>query len=215
MTLHAVRGAVFLGAIAATVATATAAPSAGEQQLLLRPGVSIAKIRLGMTLAEVRGVLGPPRGVFRRERSGFARYTEYQWGLGPSWNIGFYQGVYGDPEVVVIGTTHRARTRSGVGTGSRHHALRRALGARCFVPPLPPKRREYFPGYPLIMVCVVGDDPRTTFTLVNRCSIPTDRYHVCPPSKRRYFAYDVGIVSSRGRRAHRSGEGLSDWLPVR
>jgi hypothetical protein len=54
------------------VAAAGAAPAGGERQadLLVRHGESIGKVKLGMTLAQVRRMLGPERAMNKREKRG-------------------------------------------------------------------------------------------------------------------------------------------------
>ena len=106
-----------LAATAALAAVpATAGPAADARVI---PGVGIGKLRIGMTLAEVRRLLGRPHAVSARKRVGFGvNYVEYQWDLA-AWTVGF-QGRAGRLRAVRIGTTlHRERTRAGLGVGSR------------------------------------------------------------------------------------------------
>ena len=97
---------------------------------MIRPGVAIGKVRLGMTLPEVRRILGPPAAVMRAERSGFGvRYVEYQWGYG-NWRVGF-RGRRGDLRSVRIGTTlSTQRTPARIGAGSDTGDVARRYGDR-------------------------------------------------------------------------------------
>jgi len=58
--------------VAAAVAAAAAATAPSVTQLI-RPGVAIGKVRLGMSFAQVRRALGRPQLVNRREERGFGR----------------------------------------------------------------------------------------------------------------------------------------------
>ncbi len=114
----------------ALMVAAGSALGSSSSTLVIRPGVSIGKIRLGMTLAQVKGVLGRPRLVSRREERGFGLgYVEYQWGYA-SWRVGF-SGRAGERRAVRIGTTIRSqRTTEGVGVGSTTKDLARHYGRR-------------------------------------------------------------------------------------
>jgi hypothetical protein len=103
-------------AAAVPVGSVTAAPS---RDALVHPGRGIGKLRLGMTQAEVRRVLGAHSYVTKRRRLGFGeQYLELQWGYA-EWTVGF-QGRPGRMRAVRVGTTLRSqRTRSNLGTGSR------------------------------------------------------------------------------------------------
>jgi hypothetical protein len=113
--------------LAAAVAAAPAggAPSASD---LIRRGVGIGPVRLGMRFAEVRRALGPPQLVNRRVNRGFGqRYVEYLWNYG-DWRIGL-AGQRGRERVVRIATQRRSeRTREGVGVGSSVARLARRYG---------------------------------------------------------------------------------------
>src|ERR671917_500620 len=107
--------AALLAAAALCVGAATAGPSADAR---LTPGVGVGKLRVGMTLAQVRRHLGRPEAVSARKRLGFGvRYVEYQWGFA-TWTVGF-QGRADALRAVRVGTTlRRERTRTGLGVGS-------------------------------------------------------------------------------------------------
>ena len=120
-------GTVGIAVIAIAAGAALGSPSSS---LVIRPGVSIGKARLGMTLAQVKGVLGRPRLVIRREDRGFGvGYVEYQW-ADASWRVGF-SGRAGQQQAVRIGTSVRSqRTRERVGVGSTTRDLARRYGSR-------------------------------------------------------------------------------------
>jgi hypothetical protein len=186
--------------VALIASTATAAPS---RDTLLRPGVGVGKVRLDMTFAQVRSALGKPVRIVRRHRVGFREeYVEYAWGISPHWAVGFY-GRAEHLRVVLVETTRRERTRSGVGIGSTERALRRVLGASCKGPPKPqlPGWTEN-PGYPLLRWCSLRggsrDRPVTQFSLVAECSIEVDRHLLCPKAKRTYRAFEVVIATAFG-----------------
>jgi hypothetical protein len=116
-------------AVAALAAAASAAGSSSSA-LVIRPGVSIGKVRLGMTLPAVRRILGRPDAVSRRESRGFGvRYVEYQWNFG-AWRVGF-RGRRDDLRAVRVGTTvSTQRTPAGVGVGSNTADVARRYGNR-------------------------------------------------------------------------------------
>jgi hypothetical protein len=97
---------------------ASAAGAAPERDALIRPGVGIGEVRLGMTGAQVRRVLGRHKLVNERRQLGFGvEYLELDWGWG-RWTVGF-QGRRGERRVVKVATTlRRERTRHRLGPGS-------------------------------------------------------------------------------------------------
>ncbi|MGH3102739.1 MAG: hypothetical protein ACRDN6_01400 [Gaiellaceae bacterium] len=126
------RGLSVLALLALLAADTTRAALARDA--LIRPGVGIGKVELGMTLAQVRRVMGR-HDTGTSERRGFGvRYLELVWDRGPE--DYFSVGLLGSPRrlrVVIVSTTRPAeRTASGIGPGT---ALRRLLrtvpGLRC------------------------------------------------------------------------------------
>jgi len=97
------------------VGIASAAPT---RDALIRPGQSIGKIKLGMTLGQVRRTLGRTNVVARRIEYAFGgEYVELQWGA--SWSVGFRTDE-GKLRAVRIATTKRnQRTTGRIGVGSR------------------------------------------------------------------------------------------------
>ena len=120
--------AVLAVAIAAVVVCG-ASGGAPARTELIRPGVRIGKVGLGMTTVRVRRILGRSSIVSRREERGFGRrYVEYQWDLA-SWSVGFL-GAPGHERAVRVGTTLASqRTPAGVGVGSTTRDLARAYGS--------------------------------------------------------------------------------------
>ena len=149
---------VLLGAIAALVLAASA--SADEE--VVRHGRSIGKVQLGMSLAQVRGLLGRERAVNIRERRGTLGYVclELDWDYG-WWTVGFMRRGKAPFEAVLIGTGQRVqRTPEGFGLGTYRDQLRRRLAARC--------REVVTPrGAIRDQECVHGDTgrPQTVFVL--------------------------------------------------
>ena len=121
-------GVAALAALA--VAPATAAP---ERTALIVPGEQIGKVRLGMSLAQVRRVLGRPTVVNRQLRTGFGRYVEYDWGWG-NWTVGF-SGTGSTLRVSLLATglkREMTRERIGVGVAERRVvSAYRTRGLRC------------------------------------------------------------------------------------
>ena len=186
-------------AVSLAVAPASAAPG---RDALLRPGVGAGKLRLGMTFAQVRAVLGTPARARFRQRYGFrGEYVQYVWGRDADWEVGVVGERPTTARVVLIRTWRPERTRVGVGVGSTHVALQRRLGARCYRQLVGPA--IYAPHRDFV-VCYLGTEgkqPITYFGLRTECTLPRDRYSAeCPSDKRRYRASDVTIVSKLGQR---------------
>ena len=145
--------------VALATATAAAAPT---RDALIRPGQGIGKVNLGMTLAQVRGVLGRPDAVARRLEYAFGgEYVELQWG--GAWSVGFRTQA-GKLRAVRVGTTKtNQRTRTRIGVGSRPREIVAAYpGATCVL-------REYGKPFPGMWVVVHHMDGRmTAFSLHNK-----------------------------------------------
>ena len=128
---------------------ATAAPAAGapERDLQIRPGVGIGKVRLGMTLGQVRRVLGPPQVLNRDVELGFGRvHREYVWGWF-EWTVAL-RGAPDGLRVVRVATTRRKHRHRGIGVGSTVRALVRVFPrATC---------RATYPGGTQVLVRTAG-----------------------------------------------------------
>ena len=94
-------------------------------QAAIVPQVGIAGVKLGMSQAKVRSVLGKPASV-KRGMNEFGRYTELVYS-------GLRVSFQGNAAVTNLRTTRRSeRTGSGVGVGSTESQLRAILrGERC------------------------------------------------------------------------------------
>lgn len=115
------RGRVLLGAAAAALTAAPAAPA--EAVVVVQQG--IAGVRLQMTRDQVRAVLGSPRGV-KSGRNIVGRYVEFRY---PGLLVRFQ----GQRTVTAIYTSRRSeRTRSGIGVGSTKAQVKASIrGVRC------------------------------------------------------------------------------------
>jgi hypothetical protein len=117
------------------VAAAVATPASGERHadLLVRHGESIGKVKLGMTLPQVRQLLGRERAVNKREKRGTRgyRYLELDWDY-TWWTIGFMRAPGGKYRAVSIGTVqHGQRTPERLGTDSTERDLHAKLAVSC------------------------------------------------------------------------------------
>jgi hypothetical protein len=118
------RGVALAGtAVAVLAGGASAAP---ERDALVRPGVGIGRIAIGMTRAQVARAIGPHTRVNRRYKLGFGRsYVEHDWDYG-RWTVG-YEGRPGQLRVVRVATLQaRERTPQRIGIGSRPRDVARA-----------------------------------------------------------------------------------------
>jgi hypothetical protein len=115
-----------------------AVPSASATESTIYPGVGIGKLKLGMTVKQVKKVLGRPQLV--NERKG--AYVEYAWAFG-SWTVGFQSG-----KAVQISTTQTSqKTTTGVGLKSQLDRVRHSFpggvctSSRAFGSKTPPDPR--------------------------------------------------------------------------
>jgi hypothetical protein len=121
--------------VLATFATLVAGGTAGASSQVIRHGVGIGKVRLGMTEAQVRGALGRPTAVVRR-RVGFGgARLELQFDQA-SYTVVLRRRAEGFRVVSVSTIVARERTREGLGVGSLETRVRRAYGARLRCEPL-------------------------------------------------------------------------------
>ena len=177
-----------LAVAALASAPATAAP---ERTALIVPGQQIGKVRLGMSFAQVRQALGAPTVVNRRERTGFGRYVEYDWGWG-RWIVGF-SGRGSTLRVSLVATTiARERTRAGVGVGSPLARVRTAYareGLRC------PAERPF--GIQPACRLRSGSRAVTYFPTEMKCTDPRyGNWYNCPTGKHVPVVYEVLIRSA-------------------
>lgn len=116
--------ALLLGVAAVGGASADAAR---ESSIVIRPGSSIGKFRLGMTEQELRRVAGRPTYVVQRGRAPFGQgRVEWQYGPGADYIV-YLLGRPGRMRVRAVSTwLVRERTPQRVGPGSRERAVRAA-----------------------------------------------------------------------------------------
>jgi hypothetical protein len=121
--------AAVLVAVVVLAGAASAVQAASARDALLRPGVGIGKVRLGMTVAGVRRAMGK-HDVGRAQRRDFGnRELELTWwsGLADSFVVRLL-GPPGHERVISIATTRKSeRTVSGIGPGIRVARFRRAF----------------------------------------------------------------------------------------
>jgi hypothetical protein len=118
--------AVATGVAALVIAAAGSAGAAGERDARIRPSVGIGKVRLGMTLAQVRRVLGPPQLLNRRVKVGFGgEHRECVWNWF-EWTVAF-RGTAGRFRAVRVVTSLQRHRYRGVGVGSRVRTVARVF----------------------------------------------------------------------------------------
>jgi hypothetical protein len=129
------RPLLLLPAVLAALAAVGVGGAARSDAELIRHGVGIGSVRLGMTEAQVRRVLGRPTAVIRRN-TGFGGVR-----LELQFNEAEYTVVLrrraGRLQVVAVSTIlARERTREGLGVGSPERRVRSAYGRRLRCEPL-------------------------------------------------------------------------------
>jgi hypothetical protein len=155
-----IRPAAAAGCLALVFAvSAAAAPS---HDLVIRPGVGIGKVRLGMSLADVRAAWGAPQAVTRT-----GRRVELQYDFAAY--VVTLAGPRGRQRVVSIATTlAKERTRGGVGVGTPEPRLRRVFRGELRCDALELMTMPRYP-YPVLAAnrreCTLGNPraPHTTF----------------------------------------------------
>lgn len=116
----------------AAIAPAAIAADAPHVQQKIVPGRSIGDVKLGMSIAQVRRVLGPHESVNYDEQLSFGRrFRELAWNFG-EWRIGFI-GQAGSLRAGRIEASVRTeRTPEGVGVGTPEARVERIYGTRCY-----------------------------------------------------------------------------------
>jgi hypothetical protein len=182
------------GAVAAlAVAGAASAADAPHVQRAIVPGQAIGKVRLGMSLAQVRKVLGRPEAVISRRKGVFGRErVEYSWNF-TEWRIMFEVG-RGQSEAVSIRSSIRnEKTKEGIGVGTLQQRLERTYGIECadaFQDQGP------FGGGTFIgRACVLEQNRRkTSFLVYQFCgNVPTAGS--CAERDRRWAVGEVGVFA--------------------
>ena len=129
MTVRAAASVLASLAVGAVVSLPASAGSEATQ--VVRPGVGISKLRLGMTETQVRRAMGRPTYVVRRRGAFGLQTVEFQYGLA-EYTVRL-RGRAGRLRAVRVGTTLvRERTPQGIGSGSLERTvLRTYRSARC------------------------------------------------------------------------------------
>jgi len=121
-----VRWLAALGFVA--LALTASAGATTQRDALIRPGIGIGKVKLGMSLAQVRTAWGAPQARIVSQERG-ARKLELQYDY-----AAYVVTLRGDPRherVVAIGTTlAKERTSQGVGVGSLERRLQGTFRSR-------------------------------------------------------------------------------------
>jgi hypothetical protein len=158
----------WLAALGCTgLALVASASAATQRDALIRPGVGIGKVRLGMTLAQVRAAWGRPQALTITPHQRGGRTIELQYDF-----AAYVVTLIGLPErerVASVATTlAKEKTRQGLGPGSPERRVQRLLrgGLRCERLDVwnPPRS-----AYPLLRSnrreCILGEpgSPQTVF----------------------------------------------------
>jgi hypothetical protein len=151
---------------AALVLVASASAST-QRDALIRPGVGIGKVRLGMTLAQVRAAWGRPQSQTSQPQTRGGRTIELQYDFGAY--VVKLSGFARSERVVSVATTlAKEKTAHGLGPGALERRVQRAYRGELRCERLdvwnPPRS-----AYPLLASnrreCVLGDryGPQTVF----------------------------------------------------
>jgi hypothetical protein len=157
-----------LAVIGSVALTLVASASASIQRdALIRPGVGIAKVRLGMTVAQVQAAWGRPQAVTIEPHMRGGRTIDLQYDFG-AYEVTL-SGAPGQERVVTVATTlAKEKTSQGLGPGSRETRVQRLLRGRLRCERLDVVTLPRSP-YPLLhsnrRECVLGEpgSPQTVF----------------------------------------------------
>ena len=142
-----------------TLSLAASASGSTERDALIRPGVGIGKVRLGMTLAQVRAAWGAPQAVTVGKRKGGGRTVELQHDFAAY--VATLSGLRGHERVIAVGTTlAKERLPQGVGVGSLERRLQRVFRSdlHCELVPISPGSTVIFAS--ARRRCTLGDRRR-------------------------------------------------------
>lgn len=110
----------------AALALTASAGATTQRDALIRPGVAIAKVRLGMTLAQVGAAWGRPQALTIETQQRGGRTIELQYDFAAY--TATLSGLPKRERVVSIGTTlSKEKTRQGLGPGSPERRVQRVL----------------------------------------------------------------------------------------
>ena len=185
----AVRLGLMIVVAAALSASAAAAPS---RDAVVRPGVSVGKIRLAMTEAQLRRAMGRPDYVVGRRKVFGGVRVEYQFGMNGEYEVTL-RGRPGALRVVSVFTyLRRERLPNGLGVGARPRALRAAYGARLRCTPwrtVVQQSRTYLTGN---STCTLAGSPGSTVFLLT-----LDPGFLTPDEVHKARVIQLGVQSAR------------------
>lgn len=183
--------AALIGGVIATV-FAGAALAAPARDALVRPGVSVGKVKLGMTEAQLRSAMGAPDYVLRK-RGSFGRFTvQFQYGARSEWVVDL-TGPRGATRVVSVTTFVRSqRLPNGFGPGTRELTIRRAYGSRLVCPRWP---TYVFQGVTFLepaqtRTCTLAGPRGTATIFVSRVDVPQAKPGNIDPHAR---VFEIGV----------------------
>jgi hypothetical protein len=119
----------------AALAILVAGGTAGASSQLIRHGVGIGKVRLGMTEADVRAALGRPTWIVQG-RTGFGGVRRELQFDEAEYTVVLRRRGSGFRAVAVSTIVQRERTSEGLGVGSLETRVRRTYGSRLRCEPL-------------------------------------------------------------------------------
>jgi hypothetical protein len=129
-----VRSLSVLGCVALTLAASASAST--QRDALIRPGVGIGKVKLGMTLAQVRAAWGRPQAQTIEILPRGGRTIELQYDFA-AYTVTLIGRSHRE-RVVAVGTTlAKERLRQDVGVGSLERRVRRVFRGELRCGPLP------------------------------------------------------------------------------
>lgn len=177
------------GVIAVGVAAAADTP---DVQQRIVPGQSIAGVELGMTLAQVRRVLGPPESTIEARDLGFGKaFLELGWSFG-EWRVGFVRERGRYNAVRIASSKRNERTPQGVGPGTLGKRVERVYGVRCVFGFFKAEGNRFADYW-----CVVRNrgGARTAYVVWAVCTKPRFNGN-CPGNDVRYEVRDVWIFAA-------------------
>ena len=165
-----------LAALAFVALALTASAGASTQRdALIRPGVGIGKVRLGMTLAQVRAAWGRPYAMTTALLPRRGRTIELQYDFAAY--VVTLRGLPGRESVVAVSTTlAKERLRQNIGVGSLERRLERVFRGELRCEGLPVNRVAGAVTAGARRRCTLGDRDRqhTVFTSGIQMRYPWD-----------------------------------------
>jgi len=146
--------------------------SAADARII--PGFAIADVKIGMTLAQTKKILGKPQTLnARRQLAGHRRFIEYGWNFSSVW-VGFVN-TNGVLHSVLIGTSlAREKTKEGIGVGTPVKRLRGFPRMTCFTGTAWVGHPYFNPQQQQGPHCVLAGADRRRTIFVLKCIAPQD-----------------------------------------